>query len=814
MLTFTVALPLNHPDSQLPAMGRDAAVQELADALLEITSDPFGAGAIHMRMRFAAGADFPATAMWSGELAPVGEDNLVVIELAPALTLHLLTLIPSGYPVPRKVIAGPLRLDNAISDWFLSAVDSLTVTAGQIIGRPASDTLELGFLDADDFAIDPSWCLRLFDALRVWDLPDPGSNPFQAPGALPATALVVPRNAPASGAGITFQASGSNAKLIRPPSNLSGALTSFIASDTITIGLQGVTPIVPWSLRIEDLTFGPYRSATSPFSSPFGAVTEATFNPQLNLTPAPFQTASPQRTPLHYRVTIEFENGQPAPPALDIEQDPIDVLRQEYETGGLPVPGRERFGFVPGGWETFDVDSLYQNDAFFGGRLGLDPIALPRLVEAIGHAFDRHLHPAGLANNDVAWYLSSQLLVVDGYRSPQKNRLLGGSNDHPAQHGFYLKLRPLADTKPGIIFQALVAAALEILEALQDQNATRTFSQLELRLTSRLNDWVWTWRLGATGVQSVPGPAFPGSDPATEANALVAGRDLELFFLPNDRADAIQVPVPQRRETTVAAGRISILLYSSDVPNAGERIPVDDAAYTVRNWLTQAYPQDSTPDILQVENPLQVFERLRLFSGEQRHIRFVFLFAHSNERGLALLNSTDVTPAQNHWASRFDHSSQVKERLKDIYGSHIEFGGDEREDFSTRHLYISNLTKLPRDLRRRLRASFKQAEGVFLLGCNSDLNASSVLTISEIFATSAGVPVWGAGDTSRFYRRDSFSIWSKHVEVQGQGDPNAAEVVLLPKRFGSEMLGQPIRLDLMLLYRMALTREMPVDVKE
>jgi hypothetical protein len=111
---------------------------------------------------------------------------MLTIELVPAQARDRTASVPAGCPVPRCVV---FELNGAITTSL--ALGSVKVDPGTTLGNLRGDTLEFGFLEEKNIAIDPSWVLRLFDSLSAWDLPDPTRSPLQAPTALPNVVPVV-----------------------------------------------------------------------------------------------------------------------------------------------------------------------------------------------------------------------------------------------------------------------------------------------------------------------------------------------------------------------------------------------------------------------------------------------------------------------------------------------------------------------------------------------------------------------------------------------------------------------------------------------
>ena len=355
MLEFKVALPIGHPSATLTDAQRTAAVQNVASKLRGVTGTPFGPTSTRLRFRFHTPESFLVNALWAGELTPAS-GSMATIELPPALTRHMTALLDYGLPTPRHVVFGPLSLVDTVLDKWSSGGGSTTVLPGDDVGVLTGDTLELGFLDAAGLAIDPTWVLRLFDSLGVWALPDPSRNPLLAPAAMPASVSVA-TPAATSVPAMTLRGSAGKVRFMRPPASVQAGLFPFLASDTLAVGLIGAPAGTRWRIVVQDVAAG-----TAPFTTPYASSSEVSFAPWRDLVP-PAPSSVSRR--LHYRITVQFDSaGLPPLTPVEIQQNDIDKLRQEYEDAGLPVPAHSRFGFVGVRPDRFEVSLLYQGDQY------------------------------------------------------------------------------------------------------------------------------------------------------------------------------------------------------------------------------------------------------------------------------------------------------------------------------------------------------------------------------------------------------------------------------------------------------------------
>ena len=804
MLTFTVALPLGHPAGNLPVADRNQAVQNFDAALQSVTGGPFGPNATRLVLNFGPTV-LPVTALWTGEITQVPGSNLFAIELQPAQARDLEQRIAerqgSGYPVPRSVVFGPVALKRDVLDTWLRGIASKNVVAGENIGALAAVTLEFGFLDAAGRYIDPFWCLSLFDALEAWDLPSPGANPLQASAAMPQYgALLTPGGPP--GPSVTLRTASGHTRFVRPPAAVQSSLASFLTSELITVGLVGAPAGTRWRLRVEDLS----NSQPQPFVTAYGTATEVSFTPANDL-PSPF-VARP-----HFRLTVELESLTSTLPAFQLLQDDRDALRQEYSNASLSVPPRKRLGFVGANYERFNVAHLYANDDYFSlARIGLDPFNLPHFAECLSHAFERAMHPAGLPASDPRNWTTSDLLVVDGYHSPGRHRTLMPSvPSHASQYACYLKVRPRADRQQGALFRALTGAGIEQLQELRALNSGRNFIQLELRLLDTSDEWLWTWRVGSGGaVTSQVASGGAASLPPDEDAAYLLGGSVELFFLPDNPATALLMPPARPKVDAAPEGKLSLIMIGAEAPGATARIPIDDSAHTMREWLRLRYDRDLEPVIAVVSSPIEVLTHLGVIGDQPIDFRFVITMTHSYGRGLLIYHlGPTLTPQADGWLEPYVHSDVVEDQMRDLYGNAIGFGQDDVNMYATHQFRISNLKNLPDDMKRRLRRNFAKAEGTFLIGCNSNADIGE-MTLSEAVAEYAGVTTWGASDFSTFVKKAPPFGWLDHDQERGVGTVGEFEVVLLPDDPGFTLAFDDLALlDLIGIYKQGLVKAVP-----
>lgn len=801
MLPFKVALPTGHPPSDVDPASRTSLADTVRTSIVATTGTPFGPNSTRLRFRFNAPGR-TVNAMFPGQLTAPGPNNLISIELSPAQARHLLDAMPPGCPAPRHVTISPVALSEDVTSKLASG--AVSVKTGEAVGTLTGDTLALGFLDEKRHAIEPSWCLHLFDDLGAWDLTDASRNPLQAFAALPNVVSLL-GSGPATGPALTLRSATGRVRFIHPPASVEGALLPFVASDSIFAGLLGVPAGTRWRVAVQDLGGG-----GASFTSPYSAATEVSFRPQRDL-PAASAGAAARR--LRYRIAVEFETaGLPSVSPVEVRQDVIDQLRQEYEDASLDVPARARFGYVPGGRQRIDEAQVYANNDYFaaGVRVGLDPETLPVVADALALAFERSLHRDGIPEDDPRNWLTSDLRVVDGYHSPRRHASLPGVQPGAAMHGFYLKVQPRANSQATIVGHHLLAACLEVMNQLLSVNPTVSFSRLEARLLSVAGDPCWGWTMDAGANVSdgvIPGPFAP-PDVAT---AFRTGGFFELFFVPSALGTRLAAPHPLAKVHAPTPGtRSSLILIGDEVAGAEKQIPLDDAAYTLRQWLLQKYPDDVAPRILVTRGPMDVWKHLGVIGDRPVDFRFVFTMSHSYAQGLLFFHREPVALDAAGWPERYIHDAAVGEQMKDLYGYDIVFGSNDVTQYSTQQMRVSHIRNLPDDMKRRLRANLERAE-VFLIGCNSNPadNTEAFTTVTEAFADASGAAVWGASKDSKFIKKTSFG-WLDHDELRGAGTEGEYQVVMLPDDPGFTWTGHDIsEVDPVDVYRQGLIKVEP-----
>ena len=775
--------------------------------LRSVSGTPFGPGSTRLRFRFNISSRV-INAMWCGQLTPLA-GSMASIELGASQSWDLLKRLPEGYPAPRYVVFGPLSLRPEVASALAAGAHS--VEPGDVVGSVTGDTLELGFFDAANFAIDPAWCLRLFDSLGAWDLPDPGGNPLLDAAPLPSVVSIVGSGS-TSGPALTLRPATGRVRFIHPPGSVMTDLFPFIASDAITVGLIGVPAGTRWRAVVQDLLAG-----TPPFTTAYSAASEVSFEPWRDLVvPGPIT----QARRLRYRISVQFESpGLTAVPPVEIQQATIDQLRQEYEDAALTVPPRSRVGPVRERWTRIDSRLLFGRNDYVNQlqRHGVDPYKLPLLAEALACAFERILHPpdTNLLTDPRSW-LTSDLMTIDGYHNPRRHAALGSGAHNAALYSFYMAVKPYADRHNAIVYGALTDAAVEVLTEVLALNSPRPFRRLEVRLLNASADPLWSWTIDSGGsVTSVRAPSATASL-TSATDALQQGGLVELFFEPTDVAAELTIPDPRPKEDALAPGRQSIILIGGEVPTSDERIPIDDSAETLRAWLQEKYTDDPEygdlpPQLLVVNSPIEFLTALGVIGDRPLNLRLLVTMAHSYDQGLLIYSPIGLDHLGIGWPHEYIHDNAIAEKMRDLYGSRIDFGSDDLGQFATHQFRVSNLEYLPEDMKRRLRSNLRAAEGIFLIGCNTNpASDHRYLTITESFANVANRTTWGASVSAKFKKRRYDGTWVDHDELRGVGTPGAETVILLPEDSEFDVDRQNFSApDLMEIYRQAYTKAEP-----
>lgn len=800
MATFKVALPTGQPPPSVTGPARSSYVDAVRNDVTPISPSPFETGFREIGFGFNTSSR-PINALWTGQLSALPL-HMLSIELGADESWDLRRRVPDGFPIPRYVVFGPVILNSTISTALASG--PVPVEAGAILGNLSGPVLELSFFDAKNFAIEPTWCLHLFDSLGAWDLPDPHNNPLQPTTALPPLVSLLSPGL-VNDRLLTLQSSNGRVRHIRPPATLQSTLFPFISTDSITVGLTDRFAGTRWRIVVQDLN----EPGLLPYISPYADADDITFTPQ-NDVQGPSSITEARR--LRYRITPQLEFGLTAPPLVDIVQDEVDTLRQEYQDFGFTMLPRFRFGRVQMGWQRISEMPIYSAPRPLAREhIGVDPRALPKLADDLAFAFERALHPNGLAQDDPRSWLTSDLETLLSYHNPRTHRVFWDAS-HPAVYGFYLLVRPRVrrPSRANLVIAALRDAGLEVLEELRLLNASRAFSRLEVAVLDKDSNLLWTWRIGSSGsVTSHQGPSGTFAVP-DEATALEKGVLVELYFAPTDVTAALLIPEPRAKTTVRPNQKQSLIIIGSAVPGSTHLIPIDDSAYTLKQYLAATYPDDLPPKVVALKSPIDVFRELGAVGDVAKNFRIVCTMSHSYMQGLLIYSPYGLDPvADAGWVQKYIHSPQAETQMRDLYGDSISFGGDDATQYATHQFRVVHLHQLPDDMKRRLRENMATAEGIYIVGCNSDPDANrlNLQTIAQEFADITGRATWGTGNTSRFKKHMPDGSWVDHTQELGAGPEGEFEVILVPDTPGATPIGSVNILD---VYRQVMVKCEPV----
>jgi hypothetical protein len=177
--------------------------------------------------------------------------------------------------------------------------------------------------------------------------------------------------------------------------------------------------------------------------------------------------------------------------------------------------------------------------------------------------------------------------------------------------------------------------------------------------------------------------------------------------------------------------------------------------------------------ILEVNDPVEFLEYIGAKDPFCR-IQYFFSLGHAYQYGITLKHMTG-TP----------DDPVLQAKMRQLYGADIVFGSNDFTEFQTHQFRVSNMRFLPSGMVKTLRSVFRQAKGIFILGCNAGNVQDAVdNTFCEEFASLLDKPVFGAGYYSKVFEFDG-TKWNP-VDIHRE-DPitGGRQYVLAPNERGT-----------------------------
>lgn len=196
---------------------------------------------------------------------------------------------------------------------------------------------------------------------------------------------------------------------------------------------------------------------------------------------------------------------------------------------------------------------------------------------------------------------------------------------------------------------------------------------------------------------------------------------------------------------------INLILHAD---RADDPLPVNHLAATISDYLAAIDP--TTQTIIEPINNVYSWLMAINVLGTQTDLRIkrFFSISHAWESGLAL---------GKHLSDDMEKSLDTK--IEQLYG-YFDTGGSDSDEpilakgsndyqhYNTYQMRISNLNLLPEQCKKNLQSTFEEAEGIFLIGCNTaneDWKENYHPTICDVFAEVIGKVVHGANYYSKVF---------------------------------------------------------------
>ena len=785
---------------------------------LRIAPDTFGPERVAAGYSFAPDSRhnpgiFDVFAIWPGFVQVRTNDGMVVVEMLPSTRLALAEQLGDDVPVPARATYGPVLVDRTLPGvvWEGTAQAGLA-TSGAKLGRLAGEMFSVGLEDQDGFFLDPLAYFQLFEQMTLWALPNAVRCPLIPDDQVWRLSAVAPDIPPAGDAYLVLAGGSRNATIYNPPDVVRPVHFSFLSSDLIRVDAPGLGSGAILTVTDESdparRTRGP-RSFVEPLDAPVSFVLQDRLPPfhppyaRANgvLTPAP---------PLRYR--LEATDGTTTLGAT-IEQDAKDVVRQEFVFHGspfqtnfppLPPPAREHVERNTFGSERFPPTALETHN--YGPTRGnwiVNGWETTRVLEYVRRQVAERLDAVRAADPAAApLSIGADLEVTGAWRNPERNEAIGDGADSDHQYGLAVDVKSkhrktaLGFVEGNVLLNELVFdAGKDFLQALVAASGAANCARSEVTLVvEHPSDRHTLWRYAvdqAGTVGSAIGDGYAaglGPPPAdtTQAlrHALGSATHVHIGWAPADPAVPLTVPDPSPYgDVPVNVPlRNLIVIMADDVSVAPDKqLPLNHVAASLKEFLEEVDPLTRT-DVIEVRNTWDYLLLLGAIGGETYEIRYFFSMSHAWPGGLVLTEFDEsvpyLRPAGGSGPQR--HDERVHELLSQLYGYSLDVGPLDTTQIRTNQFRISNLRWLPDEYRRRMRRTFANAQGIYILGCrNADEDDVNPVSFTRELANTLGKSVYGAAFKSKVLGR-SLGQWTL-VDV-GRQDPRPSErpLVLVP----------------------------------
>ncbi|MEZ5407539.1 MAG: hypothetical protein R2761_05890 [Acidimicrobiales bacterium] len=391
--------------------------------------------------------------------------------------------------------------------------------------------------------------------------------------------------------------------------------------------------------------------------------------------------------------------------------------------------------------------------------------------------------------------LSYDLRVRSSWRNPERNASVPKSSptsNH--QFGRALDLKPVHfPAAPATLIMLLFDAGRDLLEQLIALNGVSALGDIEVFIEKGgLMLWRYEHRLNGS-IESLKGGSFDKEvGGAASVNRRCGGHPRARRRKPADPERPLLLPaiapydaIPPTPQNVYR----NVILIASEHPGvpADKQLPLNHVADSIKRYLEAIDPLVRT-EVREVSNAVEWLRYCGIFRDDLEYkIRHFFSFSHAWPGGLTLENFPPGIPV---------HDPNVYDTLSALYDPRpfdfstdnfaLPIGEDDAATFRTNQMRISNLRLLPQEAKERLRRTFTDARGVYIVGCRTafDDDAPDPPFCQEM-ADVLGQPVWGAAYYSKILSPDPDGEWQERNLSRLDPTPVEQPVVLVPGSHGT-----------------------------
>jgi hypothetical protein len=766
MATRKCSLPLG-----MPAAGTSYAYMTHLKSVLVADESDFGSskgGATFTLSGGAEAADRKVLAIWDGHYTI--HNKYISTESFPDVYVHMLRrTYGSQVPVPKKIIYGPVNVPDKTMD----------CRPGDLIGELDGDAFFVTLQDKNGFYVNAYTMLEFFRSIGVFDMDDSWEFPFTRNNvSSDHEILFLPNQDPAESY-MKISGGSSDTIIYNPPQTIPPDIFSFISSDTIKISVNNISAGQQVKVIVQDISHEMYRAQVAMQYSHLGD--QLSFVPQRDLKAfhKPYNSSRTANNngkkqvgkPLMYQVSAYIDEILTF--QTTIEQETRDVIRQEYlfhsipfqATTQLPVPALKAFN--RGGTKSaFFASDIFNDHSNYTEWLLNADVAI-HVAEVMRRKFTDQvleLYESGMLVVP-AEMTSYDLKVNSSWRNPERNEKshgvqnsnhqFGEALDLASRHAITLREPDRANPVNIALHYAMFQAGKAFLAEMIAINGAQKCKSMEIIL-ERSSDRLLSYTTNNAGVISMnvkdKYDDYVNYTPAgdTDIDKICAAAEWASHVHVGWKAHGVEElefpPTPSYEDIDIVPtlpfkNIIVIATEAADVP-AAQQLPLLHVAYTIRAYLDQQ-PGAVETYILEISNPIEYLEAMSAFNPLFR-VNYFFSMGHAYPYGLILKHT--VNPIND---------PDLEKRIRHVYGTETPFGSNDFTEFKVNQFRVSNIRLLPGEMVTNVRAIFKKARGVFILGCNAaNTQDATDKTFVQEFATLIDQPVYGAGYYSKVFHLD------------------------------------------------------------